>query len=163
MKKIIFIVGMFLFLSCSHNKFYLEIERLNNRKFSKRNTRLINISNHHKYIKNSNELVYYMRSYMNINTAKFITFHIIYDVKNKTSFITSFENRKKIFNENKVSLDSITMENINFFVKKDFDEIEKYVLSLKYSSLPESTHEYYYLNLDSINKSYKFILNNGQN
>jgi len=85
------------FLSCSQNKFYLEIERLNNGKLYKRNISLINLKNHNRFFKNSNELVYYRSSYINMYNGKFKTFHVIYDVKNNNTFLSWFENKKEIF------------------------------------------------------------------
>lgn len=157
MKRFILIIVLFVVSSCSQNKFYLEITRLTKNELKTHNTFKTHLKKSYKYIKNSDEIVFYNHSFGNSYNGQEEIFNLIYDIKNEKYYLGWIDhNNKSNFEIVNDLEDTILKKNIKLFLNKDFIKLKENIEnSEKVMSISSFGHIYYYINTDSISKSYK--------
>jgi len=161
MKKILLLLVVLLSIACSQNKFYIELTKLRKNKLKAHNIYKTHLNKCYKYIKNSDEIIFYNHSYGNSYNGQEEIFNLIYDIKNKTYYLGWIDHDNKSNFEIANNLkDTILKNNINLFLKKEFAQLKENVVNReKGMSTSSFGHIYYYINTDSTSKSYKFKIN----
>lgn len=161
MKKKLVLLIVLLTLGCSQNKFYAELINLKENKLKKHNSYRSHLNKCNKFIKNSNEIIYYKYSYANDYNMEKVIFCLIYDIKNEKYYLAWIDNNNNSRYEIANNLNDILLKkSINLFMKKDFAKLKESIENRDKGSSQVSLEEYYYyINTDSTSKSYKFKIN----
>lgn len=159
MKNILLTLVVLLTIACSQNKFYIELERLRDNKLMIHNTYKSHLNKCYKYIKNSDEIIYYKYSYANDYNMQKEIFSLIYDIKKEIYYLAWIDHNNNSRYEITKNLNNIVLKkSINFFIKKNFAELKESIENRdKGSSLVTLEEYYYYINKDLTSKSYKFV------